>query len=194
MLEVVRGCRRALRGITPRSILKLQSGIATTAKSHSKSAIVLDVEISLRQMDTQSDHSHLTAPGTPQSILFAVDFGDPGALAPTALGGSAGHSIVVRIEPEDVLFILGATEPEIATKTFAEALAKRTALSAVEKDLPSGVELPVSAKQIDRIPPEIENRLPDFYMNGNKAWLVGRGTAALVRSQETEVRSQKLPD
>jgi hypothetical protein len=130
-------------------------------------------------MDTQLDHSHLAAPGTPQSILFAVDFGDLGALPAIPVGGNARRSMVVRIEPQDVLFILSATEPEIAKNTFAEALAKRTALSALEKDFPTGVEVPLLAKQIDRIPPEIENRIPDFYMNGNKAWLVGQGTAGI---------------
>jgi hypothetical protein len=124
-------------------------------------------------MDTQLDHSHLAAPGTPQSILFAVDFGDTGAL-PIPVGGNARRSMVVRIEPQEVLFILSATEPEIANRTFAEALAKRTALSALEKDFPTGVEVPLLAKQIDRIPPEIENRIPDFYIDGNKAWLVGQ--------------------
>jgi hypothetical protein len=54
-------------------------------------------------------------------------------------------------------------------------MAKWTALSVLEKDIPTGVELPLSAKQLDRLPPEIENRLPDFCMNGNKAWLVGPG-------------------
>ena len=85
------------------------------------------------------------------------------------------NSIVVRIEPQDVLFILilSATEPEMATRSFAEALARRTALSAIEKDIPAGVELALSARQLDQIPPEIENRLPDFYMDGNRAWLVG---------------------
>lgn len=126
-------------------------------------------------METHADHSLLKTSGIPQSILFAVDFGDPGALASTALGGSTKRSVVVRIEPEDVLFILSATEPETATATFAEAMAKRTALSALEKDIPIGVDLPLSAKKLDRIPPEIENRLPDFCMNGNKAWLVGSG-------------------
>jgi hypothetical protein len=126
-------------------------------------------------METHADHSLSKTSGIPQSILFAVDFADPGALAPTALGGSTKRSIVVRIEPQDVLFILSATEPEKATATFAEAMAKRTALSALEKDIPTGVELPLSAKQLDSIPPEIENRLPDFCMNGNKAWLIGPG-------------------
>ncbi len=126
-------------------------------------------------METSNDHSLLKTPGVPQSILFAVDLSDPGALGPTALGGSTKRSVVVRIEPQDALFILSATEPEKATATFAEAIAKRTALSALEKDIPTGVELPLSAKQLDRIPPEIENRLPDFCMNGNKAWLVDPG-------------------
>jgi hypothetical protein len=125
-------------------------------------------------METLTDHSHKASP-IPQSILFAVDFGDPGTLATTALGGNAKGSIVVRIEPQDGLFLLNATEPESAMRILAEALAKRTALSALEKDIPNGVELPLSAKQLDRIPPEIQNRVPDFYMNGNKAWLVGPG-------------------
>ena len=123
-------------------------------------------------METRADHSPFKTSGIPKSLLFAVDYSDPGALAPTALGGQAKRSIVVRIEPQDMLFVLSSTEPEKATATFAEALAKRTALSALEKDLPTGVELPLSAKQLDEIPPELEDRAPDFYMNGNKAWLV----------------------
>jgi hypothetical protein len=57
----------------------------------------------------------------------------------------------------------------MATRSFAEALARRTALSAIEKDIPAGIELALSARQLDQIPPEIENRLPDFYMEGNRA-------------------------
>ena len=106
-----------------------------------------------------------------QPNVFAIDFSDPGKVTPFP-GGNYHQSIVVRIEPQDVLFILSATEPEGATRSFAEALAKQTALSAIEKDIPVGVELTLSAKEIDRVPPEIENRLPDFWMNGNKAWLV----------------------
>ena len=111
-----------------------------------------------------------------QPVVYAIDFGDPGVLVLTDPKASRRRSIIVRIESQDVLFILSATEPERATRSFAEALAKQTAWCAIEKDIPSGVELPLSAKQIDQIPPEIENRLPDFYMNGNKAWLVGTGT------------------
>src|ERR1700722_232871 len=90
------------------------------------------------------------------------------------------NSIVVRIEPQDVLFILNATEPGMATRSFAETLARRTALSAIEKDIPAGIELALSARRLDQIPPEIENRLPDFYMDGN--WKYGfKGTKSLNR-------------
>jgi hypothetical protein len=41
-----------------------------------------------------------------------------------------------------------------------------------EKDFPNGVEPSLSAEQIDYVPDEFENRLPDFCVNGNKAWLV----------------------
>ena len=124
-------------------------------------------------METELGES--SASKASQPVVYAIDFGDPGALALTNPEASRRHSIIVRIEPQDVLFILSTTEPERATTSFAEALAKQTALCAIEKDIPSGVELSLSAKQIDQIPPEIENRLPDFYMNGNKAWLVGPG-------------------
>jgi hypothetical protein len=119
----------------------------------------------------ETNHLGFAASPMSQPNVFAIDFSDPGKVAPFP-GGSYRQSIVVRIEPQDVLFILSATEPEGATRSFAEALAKQTALSAIEKDIPIGVELTLSAKEIDRVPPEIENRLPDFWMNGNKAWLV----------------------
>jgi hypothetical protein len=153
----------------------VRSGSATTPGSLSKSASDIERNTVKNTMETHADHSLSKTPGIPQSILFSVDYGEPGAPAPTALGGSTKRSIVVRIEPQDVLFILNPTEPEEATATFAEAVAKRTAWSALEKDIPTGIEIPLSARQLDRVPPEIENRLPDFCMNGNKAWLFGPG-------------------
>jgi hypothetical protein len=119
----------------------------------------------------ETNHSGFSASPSSQPVVFSIDFSDPGKIVPSFPGGYR-QSIVVRIEPQDVLFILSATDPEGATRSFAEALAKRTALSAIEKDVPLGLELTLSAKQIDRVPPEIENRLPDFFMNGNNAWLV----------------------
>jgi hypothetical protein len=129
-------------------------------------------------MDTQLDCSLFSASEASQAVNFAIEYNDPARLAQTPGGANHVNSIVVRIEPQDVLFILSATEPETATRSFAEALARRTALSAIEKDIPAGVELALSARQLDEIPPEIENRLPDFYMNGNRAWLVGTGTGS----------------
>jgi hypothetical protein len=75
---------------------------------------------------------------------------------------------------EDALFALSAMEPERATRTFAEALAQQTAFLVIEKDFPNGVEpsLSLSAEQIDHIPAEFENRLPNVCVNGNNAWLV----------------------
>ena len=128
-------------------------------------------------METPSDHSHFSASGVAQPIAFSIDLGEPRALALIALGGTS-RSILVRIEHQEVLCILSATEPERVTRTFTEALAKRTALSAIEKDIPTGVELSISATQIDHLPPDIENRIPDFYMNGNMAWLPGPRSVA----------------
>lgn len=124
-------------------------------------------------METQFDPTLVSALHSSQAVNFAIEYNNPGRLEQTAAEGSHRHSIVVRVEPQDVLFILSATEPERATRSFAEALAKRTALSAIEKDVPAGFELALSARQIEQIPPEIEERLPDFYMNGNRAWMVG---------------------
>jgi hypothetical protein len=126
-------------------------------------------------METQFDCSLFSRSEIPQAVAFAIEYNDPARTTQTADGENYMNSIVVRIEPQDVLFILNATEPEMATKSFAEALARRRALSAIEKDIPAGTELALSARQLDQIPPEIENRLPDFYMEGNRAWLVGTG-------------------
>jgi hypothetical protein len=126
-------------------------------------------------METQFDRSLFSASEASQTVAFAIEYNDPARPAQSPDEGNHMNSILVRIEPQDVLFILSATEPENATRSFAEALARRTALSAIEKDIPAGVELALSARELDQIPPEIENRLPDFYMNGNRAWLVGTG-------------------
>lgn len=74
------------------------------------------------------------------------------------------------IELEEVGFNLSPAVPESARDNFAESLAQQIALMAVEKDLPRGIELSLSAKRIDQIPPECESRLPDFCVDGNGVW------------------------
>jgi hypothetical protein len=123
-------------------------------------------------MENQVDDSYFSASKGPGPFVFVIDFSDPRAIEPAASAGKGRHSIVVRIEPEDALFTLSAMEPETATRTFAEALAQQTAFLAIEKDFPNGVEPSLSAEQIDHIPAEFENRLPDLCVNGNNAWLV----------------------
>jgi hypothetical protein len=131
-------------------------------------------------METHTDNSHFGAPIGTESISFVIDLSDPDTLQPATFGEQRRYSVVVRIEPEEVLFILSSTEPETVTRTFAEALAKRTALLAIEKDFPNGVDLSLTAKRVDHLPAEFEDRLPDFLMNRNKAWFVspraGSGT------------------
>jgi hypothetical protein len=121
-------------------------------------------------IDTQADEPGF--PATKGAQVFIVDFSAPSVSNPAALEGKGKCSIVVRIESEDILSILNAAEPAKTSETFSEALAKQTALLAIEKDLPDAFELSLSAEQIDCIPAQFENRLPDFCMNGNKAWLV----------------------
>jgi hypothetical protein len=105
-----------------------------------------------------------------RSFVFGIEFTDPRAIEPVASAEKGMHSIVVRID--DVPFTFGATGPKTATTSFAEALAQQTALLAIEKDFPNGVEPSLSTKQIDHLPVELETRLPDLCVNGNKAWLV----------------------
>jgi hypothetical protein len=107
-----------------------------------------------------------------RSFVFGIDYTDPQAVEPAPSAGKATHSIVVRVE--DVPSTFGATGPKIATTNFAEALAQQTALLAIEKDFPNGVEPSLSTRQIDHLPVELETRLPDLCVNGNKAWLVSQ--------------------
>jgi len=101
-----------------------------------------------------------------------IHFVDHGTPQPVAFAKKGRLSIVVRVELEDVPFALSAAEPESTKGNFAESLAQQIALLAVEKDLPDGIEPSLSAEQIDQIPPDCENRLPDFCVHGNEVWLV----------------------
>jgi len=123
-------------------------------------------------MESHVDDSYFSASKGPGPFVFVVDFSDPKAIELAASAGKGRHSIVVQIEPEDALFALSAMEPERATRTVAEALAQETAFLVIEKDFPNGVEPFLSAEQIDHIPAEFENRLPNLCVNGNNAWVV----------------------
>jgi hypothetical protein len=104
-------------------------------------------------------------------FIFLVHLVIRGATRPVVFAEKGRLSIVV-IELEEVGFKLRPAEPEIAKDNIAESLARQIALMAVEKDLPRGIELSFSAKRIDQIPPECENRLPDFWVDGNDVWFV----------------------
>lgn len=123
-------------------------------------------------MESQGNDSSSAASKESGRFAFIIDFSDPRAIEPTASAGETRHSMVVRVEAEDVLFALSAMESETVTKSLAESLAQQTAFLAIEKDFPNGVEPSLSAEQIDHIPDEFENRLPDYCVNGNNAWLV----------------------
>jgi hypothetical protein len=106
-----------------------------------------------------------------QQFVFMVHLIACGPTQPFAFA-EKGRLTIVVIELEDVGFRLSPPEPESAKGDFAECLARQIALMAVEKDLPRGVELSLSAKRIDEIPPECDNRLPDFCVEGNDVWFV----------------------
>jgi hypothetical protein len=133
-------------------------------------------------MENQKNYSCFSASRGSVTFAFEIDSSYPRAIESAASAGNTRHSIVVQIEPGDVLFALSLMEPETATRSIPESLAQQTAFLAIEKDFPSGVEPSLSAEQIDHIPAECENRLPDFWANGNNAWLVDPriGNAELV--------------
>ena len=123
-------------------------------------------------MENQGNDSCFSGSKGSVTFAFVIAFSDSRAIESAGSAGKTRHSIVVRIEPEDVLFALSAMEPKTATRSLAESLARQTAFLAIEKDFPNGVTPSLSAEQIDHIPDEFENRLPDFCVNGNKVWLV----------------------
>ena len=147
-----------------------QSGSAATASSRREDEP--ESEIMGENMDNQIGNSCSTALSeTAEPFIFVIDCTDPQAIR-SADSEIARPSIVVRIEQEDVDITLSPTEPERVTRTLAEALAQETALLAIEKDFPNGVELSLTATQIDQIPAEFENRLPNLCVNRTDAWLV----------------------
>ena len=146
-------------------------------------------------MESQGNDSPSSASKESDTFAFIIDFSDPMAIEPAASTGEARHSMVVRVEAGDVLFALSAMEPETATSSLAESLAQQTAFLAIEKDFPDGVEPSLSAEQIDHIPDEFENRLPDYCVNGNNAWLVdpriGDAEFPLTNKQMPEPTNKK---
>ena len=141
-------------------------------------------------MESQGDDSYFSASNGRGAFVFVINFSDPRTIEPAPSAGKGSYSIVVRIEPEDALFTLSAMGPARVTKTFAEALAQQTAFLAIEKDFPNGVEPSLSAEQIDQIPAEFENRLPDLCVNGNNAWLVD---PRIVNAELLFAREQMRP-
>ena len=131
-----------------------------------------EFQIMVQTTKSQAGNSYFTGLKRTQPFIFVIDYDDSPETDLDVSPGKGRRSIVVRIESVDISFSLSAREPEGATGAFAEALAYQIALSAIEKDFPSGVNLSLSAKLIDNIPTEFENRLPSFCMNGNNAWLV----------------------
>ena len=125
----------------------------------------------VQTMGSQAGHSCLSVLKGARPFIFVIDFSDPQGIAPGAFPGNGRHSIVVRIEPEDIPFTLSATEPEPVNGAFAEALAHQIALLAIEKDFPNGFHLSLSSKRIVDLPAEFQNRLPSLCVNGNNAWL-----------------------
>jgi hypothetical protein len=57
-------------------------------------------------METQFDYSLISASEASQTVAFAIEYNDPAHPAPTPDEVNCMNSIVVRIEPEDFLFIL----------------------------------------------------------------------------------------
>jgi hypothetical protein len=136
-----------------------------------------------------------------RALVFIVELVNSGASKPVVFAERSGESIVVRIQLEDVNFRFGATQTESATGEFAELLAQQVALLALEKDFPQGTEPSLSAQQIDYIPLELENRLPDFCVNENEAWfcrpseersfsLLGRARAPMGGDPATELKQR----
>jgi hypothetical protein len=123
-------------------------------------------------MNALLDDPHFCAQKEMPPVIFMIDFSAPQFSGSVSFGEKRNYSFFVRVEPEDAPFILSPPEVEGVAETFSEALAKWTVLLAIEKDLPNAFELSLSAQQIDCLPDEFENRLPDFCMNGNKAWMV----------------------
>jgi hypothetical protein len=126
----------------------------------------------VKSIDLQVKEACLSVSKEAEPLIFVIDLSDGHPNEAGASPADYRHSIVVRVEPEEFVLPLDAIEPERARKTFAEGLAQQTALLAIEKDLPNGVQLSFSAKQLDQIPVEFENRLPNLCVNGNNAWVV----------------------
>ena len=109
----------------------------------------------------------------PHPFVFKVSFNwPPGFDAETHDLPVDGHSVLVEVEPEDVVAITIPGSSGEAARHFAEETARRAALETIQKDLPEGVEPVCLVVPVNRLPGELRRRAPTLHTCGVRAWLV----------------------
>lgn len=110
----------------------------------------------------------------PHPFVFKVSFDwPPGFDAETHGLPVDGHSVVVEVEPEEVVATaIAGSSRERAARDFAEETARRAALETIQKDLPEGIEPVFLVAPVHRLPGQLRRRTPTLHTSGARAWLV----------------------
>lgn len=81
------------------------------------------------------------------------------------------RSVLVEVEPDEVVATGLPGTSDDAARHSAEETARRAALEAIQKDLPEGVEPVCLVMAVNRLPGAAGQRAPTFHTPGARAWL-----------------------
>ena len=95
-------------------------------------------------------------------LTFRIDFAYRQTRAAGDFTKQGRRSIIVRLQLEEGFCPATVIDPEESATLFAESMAQQVALLAVEKDFADGFVFSPTISEIDELPAEIENRLPDL--------------------------------
>jgi hypothetical protein len=105
------------------------------------------------------------------AYLFEVVFRDIPVPGETQVSSSSDRSIIIEVEPENVVLSAIPLSLGETARQSAKELAPQLAMQVVQKDLPHGFEPAFSVTEIDQLPVALHLCPPKFQGNRFRAWL-----------------------
>lgn len=109
----------------------------------------------------------------PNLFVFKVTFNDSDGFDPQHGAFSLeGRSAVVAVEPEGMARLMGIRHSSEVDRYLAEEVAQQTALQTIRKDFAEGFMPRYDLVQLQRLPDELQRRLPTLHAGRACAWLL----------------------
>jgi hypothetical protein len=128
-------------------------------------------------LDRHNEHfvgrsTELRIMDTSITFLFEVVFKDIPVLGEPQNYLVSDRSVILEVEPESIFTPTTYLPSGEAAREWAKELAPQLAMQVVQKDLPHGFEPRYSVREIDQLPPDLDQRPAEFNGNQFRAWLL----------------------